>query len=169
MFNCAWPELGEGKERKEKEILLLLAWAHVTGASLPPCKRFKELSSWVCCCWDPELQTPLLPDLVVQWPSTVFLFLSLNKFLLLRQHLLHCDSGAYYSSLGLCWRCSWLPTVPEMERKHPLPQPILDFLCLLWWSSSNADDSLLLFQKDTLQRLIRITPCFTSSPEWQSY
>lgn len=80
MSNCAWLNAWR---RKGNEILLLPAWAHVTGTSPPPWESLKELSSWVCCPQDPELQTPLLPDLFVQWPSTVFLILSLDKFLLL--------------------------------------------------------------------------------------
>lgn len=146
MSNCAWLNAWR---RKGNEILLLPAWAHVTGTSPPPWESLEELSSWVCCPRDPEHQTPLFPDLFVQWPSTVFLLLSLDKFLLLGRVSSIMIPMPTSSSSDLCWRCSWLLSVPEMARERPLPLslPVLYLLCILWWSAANAEVFFITLSK----------------------
>lgn len=139
MSNCAWLNAWR---RKGNEILLLPAWAHVTGTSPPPWESLEELSSWVCSPGDPELQSPLFPDLFVQWSPTVFLILSLDKFLLLGRVSSIVILMPSSSSSDLCWRCSWLLSVPEMARERPLlplSLPVLYLFCILWWSAANAE------------------------------
>lgn len=139
MSNCAWLNAWR---RKGNEILLLPAWAHVTGISPPPWESLEELSSWVCCPRDPELQTPLFPDLFVQWSPTVFLILSLDKFLLL---------GRVSSivipmwSTATAWACAedargyWVFQKWRESILPACPLPVLYLLCILWWSAANAE------------------------------
>lgn len=135
MSNCAWLNAWR---RKGNEILLLPAWAHVMGASLPPWDSLEELSSWVCCPQDPGLQTPL---------SLIYLS---------RDHLQSSSFWAWTSSFfkaespPLWFRCLQQQLGPVLKmlvatecsrngERTSLPKPVIYLFYVLWWSAPNAE------------------------------
>lgn len=77
-----------------------------------------------------------------------------------RQSLLHCDSDAYSSSSGLCWRCSWLLSVPEMAREHLSPSQLFTSSTFYGGQRQMLKFSPLLFQNRSLAEIDKSNTMF---------